>query len=67
MRQNVGPLDQTLRVGLGFGLLFVAFLLTPPASGIAYVASLALTISGFTGRCLMYVPLGINTCEEDSG
>ena len=64
MQQNVGPLDQTLRVGLGFGLLFFAFLLTPPASGIAYVAALAMTISGFTGRCLLYVPFGINTCKD---
>lgn len=66
MKQNVGALDSTLRIGLAFGLMVVGFLLHPkPASYAAYVGFLLLAISGFSGRCLAYTALGINTCEED--
>jgi hypothetical protein len=61
MKQNVGALDATIRVGVGFGLLFVAFLLQPPASGVAYVAALVVTISGFAGKCLLYRLFGMDT------
>ena len=67
MKQNVGALDSTLRIGLAFFLMFVGFLLHPqPASWIAYAGFLALAISGFSGRCLGYTLLGINTCAEES-
>ena len=66
MQQNVGALDSTVRIGLAFGLLVVGFLLHPqPASWAAYVGFLLLAISGFSGWCLLYTVLGINTCEED--
>ncbi|MEW6688286.1 MAG: DUF2892 domain-containing protein [Pseudomonadota bacterium] len=67
MRQNVGVLDSTLRVGLGFGLLFVGFLLHPqPASWAAYAGFLILAITGFTGKCLLYRILGITSCAQDA-
>ena len=65
MRQNVGVLDSTARVGLAFGLMFAGFLLSPPASYVAYVAFLLLSISGFTGKCLLYRMLGVTTCRDD--
>jgi len=65
MEQNVGVLDQTLRVGLGFALLLIAFLTHPPVSTILYVAGLIVTVTGFTGYCLLYKPFGISTCAKD--
>ena len=66
MQQNVGPLDQTLRVGLGFALMFTGFLLPEPQSAIAYVGFLVLAITGFSGKCLLYKLLGVNTCGDDA-
>jgi len=66
MKQNVGPLDQTLRVGLGFALMFTGFLLPAPASTIAFVGFLVFAITGFSGKCLMYSVLGINTCGNEA-
>ena len=65
MKQNVGALDSTVRVGLAFFLMFVGFLLHPqPASWLAFAGFLALAISGFSGRCPFYRMLGITTCGE---
>ena len=65
MKQTVGALDSTVRVGLGFFLLFVGFLLHPqPASWAAYAGFLILAITGFSGKCLLYKALGITTCAE---
>ena len=67
MKQNVGALDSTLRIGLAFGLMVVGFLLHPrPASWAAYIGFLLLAISGFSGRCLLYDVLGITTCPQQS-
>jgi len=66
MQQNVGPLDQTLRVGLGFALMFTGFLLPAPASAIAFAGFLAFAITGFSGKCLLYKAFGINTCGSEA-
>lgn len=64
MSQNVGVLDSTLRVGVGFFLLFVGFLLHPgPASWVAYAGFLVFAITGFSGKCLAYTVLGITTVK----
>jgi hypothetical protein len=66
MQQNVGVLDSTLRVGLGFGLMFAGLLLHPqPASWAAYAGFLILAITGFSGKCLLYKVLGIRTCAQE--
>ena len=62
MEQNVGVLDQTVRVGLGFALLLAAFLLKEPVSWAAYIGFLVLAVTGFTGKCLLYKALGVTTC-----
>ena len=62
MEQNVGVLDQTLRVGVGFGLLAAAFIAPAPLKYFAYAGALAFAVSGFSGRCLLYQALGIKTC-----
>jgi hypothetical protein len=61
MQQNVGPLDSTLRVGIGFGLLFAAFLLPPPAKWLAYAGCVVFVATGVAGKCLLYRLLGVDT------
>lgn len=63
--QNVGVLDSTVRIGLGFALLLVGFLLPEPAGWAAYVGFVTLVISGFAGKCPLYSALGISTCERE--
>lgn len=60
MAQNMGALESTLRVGMGFALMFAGFLMPEPMSWAAYVGFLILAITGFSGRCLLYNLLGIN-------
>jgi hypothetical protein len=67
MAQNVGSLDSTIRIGIGFGLIFSGLLLTPPASGLAFIAGLGAIVSGFAGQCLLYRLLSVNTCEGRGG
>jgi hypothetical protein len=62
MQQNVGPLDQTLRVGLGFALMFIGFLLPAPLSTVAYVGFLVFATTGFSGRCMLYKVFGVSSC-----
>jgi hypothetical protein len=64
MAQNVGALDATLRVGMGFALMFAGFLMPEPVSWAAFVGFLILAITGLSGKCLLYGLLGINTCEK---
>ena len=61
MKQNCGALDSTIRVGVGFFLVFVAFLLAPPASTFAYVGALVAAVTGFSGRCPIYKIIGLDT------
>lgn len=62
MDQNVGVLDSTLRVLLGFALLFTAFIIPPPLKWLAYAGFLIFAVTGFVGRCPLYKLLGIRTC-----
>jgi len=62
MDQNVGVLDQTLRVGIGFGLLVAAFIAPAPLKYFAYAGALLFAVTGFSGKCLLYKALGIKTC-----
>jgi hypothetical protein len=59
MQQNMGPLEQTLRVLTGFALLFVAFITAPPLSYAAWAGFLVFAVTGFAGKCLVYRMLGI--------
>lgn len=63
MEQNVGALDSTVRVGIGFGLIFAGLLLQPPASWVAYIAGVVAIVTGFAGKCLLYKLLGLSTCR----
>jgi hypothetical protein len=62
MQQNVGVFDQTLRVGLGYGLLTLAFLVPKAWSWWALAGFVVFAVSGYAGRCLVYRALGLRTC-----
>lgn len=62
MEQNVGALDQTLRVGIGFGLLVAAFIAPEPLKYFAYAGALVFAVTGFSGVCWLYKLLGVRTC-----
>ncbi len=64
MAQNVGALDSTLRIGMGFALMFAGFLMPEPMSWAAFVGFLILAITGFSGKCLLYSLLGIHTGDK---
>ena len=56
---NEGPLDRTLRVVLGLGLLALAF--TGPHTPWGYFGIVPL-LTGLVGFCPLYRVLGLNTC-----
>lgn len=56
---NEGPLDRTLRVVLGLGLLALAF--TGPHTLWGYIGLVPL-LTGLVGMCPLYKVFGINTC-----
>jgi hypothetical protein len=64
MRQNVGILDSTLRVTLGFALLFVGFLVAEPVKWLAFAGFVILAVTGFVGKCPLYKVFGIDTCAR---
>jgi hypothetical protein len=61
MEQNVGILDSTLRVAIGFALLGVAFIIPAPLKYLAFAGFLVFAATGFTGKCALYRVLGIST------
>ena len=62
--QNVGVLDSTLRILLGFALLFVGFIIAAPLKYVAFVGFLVMVVTGFSGRCPLYMLFGIRTCAK---
>ncbi len=62
MEKNVGGWDRRLRVLLGIVLMGVGFGALGGAAGMAIGAIFAVVfVTGLTGRCLLYLPLGLNT------
>lgn len=63
MTQNIGPLDQGIRVVAAFGLALLALSLGfGTAIGIVLlVVAGVLAVTAATGFCPLYVPFGIST------
>jgi hypothetical protein len=69
-KRNEGILDRIVRVTLGLVLLPVGlFLLGGLQGSVSGLVTSVLggigLLTGFTGFCLLYVPLGINTLEKE--
>ncbi len=61
MNRNVGPVDRAIRVVLGVGLGYAAFMLPGAWAWIAGVLAVIGVITGLAGFCASYAVLGINT------
>ena len=59
MKTNEGTIDRVIRVILGLGVLFLAFI--GPKSPWAYIGIVPI-VTGFVGFCPAYALLGIKTC-----
>ena len=66
MEQNVGVLDSTLRVALGFALLGVAFIAAAPIKWFAWAGFVIFAVTGFVGKCLLYKVFGISTASDST-
>lgn len=63
--QNEGMLDRGLRVALGFLILFYcATILQGIWAWVGVIVGIILVITGITGFCLLYKPLGWDTRES---
>jgi hypothetical protein len=62
MERNVGGWDRILRIVLGIVLMAVGFGVIGGSAGIAIGVIFAVVfVTGVFGRCLLYVPLRLNT------
>lgn len=61
MKTNEGLLDRAIRVVVGAGLLSLLAIGPVPGWGLVGLVGLLPLITGLTGFCLIYVPLGIDT------
>ena len=72
MEENVGLMDQKVRIGLGavlglvsLGILFTGMIPLPEvASPVLGVVSIILLVTGYFRKCAIYNALGMSTSEE---
>jgi hypothetical protein len=62
MKRNVGTVDRTIRVVAGILLLSLLFILEGNARWWGLVGLVPL-LTGLSGWCALYIPLGIDTCH----
>ena len=67
MEQNVGVLDQVVRVCIGFACLGLAFISPPPLKYVAYAACIVFAVTGFAGKCWLYKLVGLSTARKAAG
>ena len=67
MKCNVGTVDRAVRIILGIVLLWLGiFVLGAAGWGWLLIVIGALALgTGLAGRCLLYIPMGVNTCKVE--
>lgn len=63
MKRNVGNVDRIVRLVLGVAAIGVGIAAQGVGLIVGAVVGVALIGTALTGRCLAYVPFGINTCS----
>jgi hypothetical protein len=63
MQQNIGPIERTIRVALGIGLLAIAYLVETEIRWFGLVGILPLA-TGLLGLCPTYLALGIRVKND---
>lgn len=65
MQVNEGTLDRIVRVALSVTIIILFFLgIINGYWSLLLILSGSLFMSGITGYCPLYTPLGINTCKK---
>ncbi len=68
MKKNMGSADRTIRVLAA--ILIAVLYFTDTISGVLAIVlgiiALAFLITGFTGSCPSYIPMGISTTKKES-
>lgn len=63
--RNIGGLDRVIRIMVGLGLGYVAFITGGIAGAIMGVAAGLSLVTGIIGWCGIYMLLGVKTCNID--
>jgi hypothetical protein len=63
MKPNVGRIDGAIRIVVGLVLLSLVFVLEGATRWIGLVG-VVLLVTGFVGRCPLYIPFHIDTREQ---
>ena len=66
MAKNVGGIDRIIRAVVGAGLIYYAMSNLPGAEDMMVPAGMVgfiVLMTAVFGRCLAYMPFGINTCK----
>ncbi len=61
MKRNVGMVDQVVRLVLGMGLGYTAFIVPGAWAWVAGVLGVIGVVTGLAGFCALYTVFGINT------
>lgn len=61
MQANVGSIDRIIRIVVGLGLIGAT--LTGAIGAWGWIGIVPI-VTGSSGRCPAYLPLGINTCKK---
>lgn len=63
MKANVGRIDASIRIVVGLVLLSLVFVLEGATRWIGLIGLIPL-VTGFVGRCPLYIPFHIDTREQ---
>ncbi len=63
MQKNVGGLDRAIRIIGGIILIALGILKVLPYATAITIFGAWILLTGITGFCILYVPLGISTCK----
>ena len=64
MRQNIGPIERTLRITLGIGLLMITYLIESKMRWFGLIGLVPL-LTGLLGLCPTYLALGIRVLDKE--
>ncbi len=67
MKCNVGTVDRIVRAILGLVLIVLPFVIAlgTTLKWILIIVGLVLLFTAATGFCLLYLPIGVNTCRRE--
>ncbi|KPK12668.1 MAG: hypothetical protein AMJ68_01095 [Acidithiobacillales bacterium SG8_45] len=65
MQQNIGPIERTLRIALGIGLLAITFLVETNMRWFGLIGLVPL-LTGLLGLCPTYLALGIRALNKQN-